>query len=94
MNQCKTCKWWVLEEDNYAVDLCQPTKWPQGTPLQVEFDVRECKHPHLLFCERPLETNGFAVVDGSQFFAGFVTAENFGCVRHSSIDTKDYPIPS
>ena len=50
--------------------------------MPTTFEVKQCKHPGLLFCERPLESNGFAVVDGSQYFAALATAEDFGCVRY------------
>ena len=41
-----------------------------------------CRHPKLLFCERPLERDGFSVADGSEYFAAFYTGPDFGCVRH------------
>jgi hypothetical protein len=50
--------------------------------MDTGFEVRICQHPRLLFCERPLEANGFAVADGSEYMANFYTAEDFGCVKH------------
>lgn len=87
---CKTCKWWkaVPERenwefgDNIAEDITTPTQWPQGTKIPVEFEVRYCTHPKLLFCERPLESDGFAVADGSHYMANLFTAEDFGCKLH------------
>ena len=64
MNTCKTCKHW---RDSYE-------------PMVLPFAVRQCKHPSLTFCERPVESNGFRVAD----MAALVTAEDFGCVRHEA----------
>lgn len=54
-------------------------------PMVLPFEVRTCGHPKLLFCERPLERDGFAVADGSEYMAVLYTAEGFGCVRHEAI---------
>lgn len=71
MDQCKTCKHWT--PDTYE-------------PMVMPFEVRECKHPKLLFCERPVENPGFAVADGSTYFAGLFTAADFGCVMHEKAE--------
>ena len=85
MSRCKTCKHWQKSEDGdyqtekytkpYDPDTYEPM-------LNMPFEVRECKHPKLLFCERPVENPGFAVADGSTYFAAFFTSEEFGCVMH------------
>lgn len=48
----------------------------------MPFAVRRCMHPKLLFCERPVEDDGFCVADGSIYRAALYTAERFGCVLH------------
>jgi hypothetical protein len=50
--------------------------------MVTAFEVRFCKHPELMFCERPLRPDGFAVADGSNYQAHLYTAEAFGCVLH------------
>jgi hypothetical protein len=86
-NRCKTCKWWVLpEESEYwgHDEIVSPRQWPQDKPLPVEFEVRYCEHPRLLFCERPAQIDAATVADGSTYMANLLTAENFGCVMHEA----------
>ena len=54
MNNCKTCKHWQEEEDEYNEIII------------------------------PIEKNGATIIDGSQYHAELITAENFGCVNHES----------
>lgn len=88
MNNCKTCKYWQKPKtvDSYLKDdMCayrDPTTFEDITP---PFEVRICEHPAQRFCERPLEKNGFAIADGSTYFACLATAEDFGCVRHEAL---------
>lgn len=49
--------------------------------METLFAVRQCMNPKLLFCERPLTSDGFAVADGSEYMANLYTAEDFGCVK-------------
>ncbi len=88
MNNCKTCKWWIAhEEPRYEVGEeynGEAKPWNPDEPMPHEFEVRFCRHPKLLFCERPLESNTFAVSDGSMYAANLHTAENFGCVLHEA----------
>ena len=84
---CKTCAHWPasgLDWDEYERPLDQDT----FEPMETGFNVRRCQHPKLLFCERPLEANGFAVKDGSTYFAALYTGEDFGCVRHSDLENN------
>ena len=85
---CRTCVHWQKEEGRgeYMTDPEDPDTYE---PMEFEFEVRQCTHPKLLFCERPLERDGFAVADGSQYFAGLYTAEDFGCVQHESLEPKE-----
>lgn len=86
MDTCKTCKHWKTEDNNLTWnEITRPYDSDTYEPMEMPFEVRECKHPQLLFCERPLEKNGFCVADGSQYFAGLYTAEDFGCIRHELI---------
>lgn len=82
---CKDCKYWTVPDDltNVRSDtICRPLDSENDyKPMVLPWEVRECKHPELLFCERPLTRDGFAVADGSTFDAGLFTAPDFGCVR-------------
>ena len=81
MNTCRTCKHWQPSERGSIEAPYDPDTFE---PMVFEFEVRRCMNPRLLFCERPLERDGFAVCDGSTYFAGLYTAEDFGCVNHES----------
>ena len=87
MNTCKTCAHWIDPSDSTGDDyhvaaLCHPWDIDTAAPMKLPFQVRMCKHPAQTFAERPVEVNGFGVVDGSEYYARLVTAEDFGCVRH------------
>ena len=89
MNTCKTCAHWIdpndCPDDEYrAESLCHPWDVDVDEPMKLTIEVRMCKHPAQTFSERPVEVDGFGVVDGSNFYARLVTAENFGCVRHAT----------
>jgi hypothetical protein len=81
---CRTCAHWQPPQMKWAV-MTSPIDPDTSEPMAFNFEVRECKHPQLLFCERPLEANGFAVADGSYYYAGLFTAQDFGCVRHEAV---------
>ena len=91
MNLCKTCVFWKFSaEDEYEPgdQVARPrhpvTFEPQSeeqTNTDHGYVVRYCKHPKILFYERP-EIDGAAVVDGSEYHAALLTAEAFGCVLH------------
>lgn len=80
---CKSCKHWVKPDgDSYAIT--NPVDPDTYQPMVMPFEVRECVHPKLVFCERPVETPGFAVADGSMYRAGLYTTEDFGCVMYEA----------
>lgn len=86
MNRCKTCIHWkaLSDGDSYKTsDIVQPYA-DDGHKMEMPFEVRPCKHPKLEFCERPVDNPGFAVADGSEYWAQFYTTEDFGCVLHES----------
>lgn len=87
MNRCKTCAHWRKpDSDEYlGRDITDPIDPDTYQPMQLPFEVRPCKHPKLLFCERPVESPGFAVADGSTYFAGLYTTEDFGCLMHEPL---------
>lgn len=89
MAHCKTCRHWkAREEENYRLAiLTDPYDPDTFEPMAMPFEVRRCTHPKLLFCERPVEDPGFAVADGSTYFAALVTTETFGCVLHEEPET-------
>lgn len=85
MNTCKTCMHWKdpQSDDIYAEGLCSPLDPEAGfQPMERGFASKVCKLPTQTFGEAPVERNGFALVDGSRFYAVLVTAEDFGCLRH------------
>jgi hypothetical protein len=87
MKTCKTCKYWITtnESDGFNVkEMCHPIDPDTYEPMLRGFEVRKCEHPSQTFAESPIEDNGFGLVDGSEYFACLVTAENFGCVRHTA----------
>lgn len=88
MNKCKTCKHWKKPEqqDSYHKDDMCAYRYPTTfEAIPPPFEVRICEHPAQRFCERPLEKDGFAIADGSTYFACLATAEEFGCVRHEAL---------
>jgi hypothetical protein len=86
MNHCKTCKYWITpDEDGNEKQLTEYIDPITFEPIRPPFEVRVCKHPAQRFCERPLGKDGFAVADGSTYFACLATAEEFGCVRHEAL---------
>ena len=78
---CKTCVHW-RNDDRWSDQLSRPVDPDTYEHMVMPFEVRRCMSPHLLFCERPLERDGFAVADGSEYFAALYTAPDFGCVLH------------
>lgn len=85
MNTCKTCKHWTApadDDNHYAVSICGPIDPDTYEPMNRGFETRLCRHPAQARFEAPVERNGFAITDGSQYFAALATAEDFGCVRH------------
>ncbi len=82
MNTCKTCKHWVMPERG-GHWITSPYDQDTGKPMVFEFEVRQCKSPALLFCERPITPDGFSVADGSEYFAALFTAEEFGCKQYA-----------
>lgn len=89
MKHCKTCKHWKTPEDcdpNYrGEEICKPTDPDTYEPMEkLPFEVRRCASPKLLFAERPVESNGACVVDGSEYWAGLCTGEDFYCSNHEA----------
>ena len=84
---CKTCKHWADpgRKDTWNAELiCKPKDPDTYESMIFPFEVRLCKHPAQTFAERPVESNGFGLVDGSEYYACLATAEDFGCVRYEA----------
>lgn len=93
MNRCKTCRWWdsTASEIEWipARNILQPhdpieyteADTPEKVKALFGYNVGLCKSPKVLFYEFP-SRDGACVVDGSQYAASLVTAEEFGCVLH------------
>ena len=92
-NLCKTCKHWQLGEENrydslifpYDPDTYEQEPDEQANAAKWGHRVRRCKHPRLLFYQRP-DKDAAAVCDGSKYHAELITGEEFGCVLHESAD--------
>lgn len=91
---CKTCRHWKQAGNTWDDGSEHLDNWNEITmpvdpdtyqPMEMPFEVRQCRNPKLLFCERPLESDGYAVADGSQYMARLYTAEDFGCALHESV---------
>lgn len=83
MNTCKTCLHWTVTkpyEDGWQY-LISPIDIDTCEPMQFPFEVRRCRAPKLLFCERPIEPDGAAVADGSTYMAALITGPDFGCTN-------------
>lgn len=87
---CKDCKHWghdVSDEDALYDRIStpfDPDTYEPMDPKLLAFRVRKCGNPALHRFERPTEINGYAVNDGSEYYAALYTAEEFGCVRFES----------
>lgn len=82
--RCKDCKHWGNRPDSVADwqdHISKPIDPDTYEPMDLPHEVRRCYHPELRFCERPLEADGFAVADGSEYYAALYTGEAFGCVK-------------
>lgn len=88
MEQCKTCKHWKIN-DGRSNNLIFPHLPPDYNRVKDEaeetkvygYRLRHCTHPKILFYQRPA-IDGAAVMDGSEYHAELLTAEEFGCVLH------------
>lgn len=90
--RCKTCRHWLAEEGRRRHDeILEPVDPDTYEPMTMPFEVRQCLHPQLGFCERPVERDGFALADGSEWVARLYTAEDFGCVRHEPAEAHPAP---
>lgn len=83
LNTCETCIHWIASNRD-GDNICHPLDPATYEPMKTSFQVRECRHPKLVRFERPVERNGFAVADGSHYWARLCTGPDFGCVRHES----------
>lgn len=81
VERCKTCRWWVRSDRGYR-SIENPVDPDTFQPMKMPFEVRTCTSQKILFCERPIESNGAALEDGSGYRATLYTAENFGCINH------------
>lgn len=79
--KCSTCKHWNLGDPDLFDEITHPMDPDTYEAMEMPFRVGRCTHPKLLFCERPVEHDGLAVADGSNYRAALYTAEDFGCVR-------------
>lgn len=80
---CKRCRHWGSrpEQEGNLYSITKPQDPDTYKDAKMPFEVKECCHPSLVRFERPVESNGFALTDGSEYYAALATAEDFGCVR-------------
>lgn len=87
MQTCKTCKHWkAIGDSNFRADqradeVCRPFDPDTYEPMELGYEVRECKSPFLRWFETPGPSEA-ALVDGSEYYAALLTGEDFGCVNH------------
>lgn len=89
MNMCKTCRFWNRSDGYETGDQVLRPFHPVTFDMMTDADMlaehgheaKYCTHPKILFYEYPSKS-GAAVVDGSQYRAALITAEEFGCVLH------------
>ena len=86
MTTCKTCKHWKIPSDEYYNEIVTPHDSDTFEPMEMPFQVRFCTSPKITFYERPVESNGATVCDGSNYDADLITAEDFGCVLWEPIE--------
>lgn len=70
MSTCKTCAHWspvTMSGDHRANDICNPLDPDTYKPAVFTFEVRVCRMPTQGRFERPIEPNGFALTDASQY---------------------------
>lgn len=84
MKQCRTCEFWQVtqKEKDFWGSIITPLDADNWDPMEMPFEVRFCRSPKLQRFERPIETDRATVVDGSKFYAAFVTGPDFGCIHH------------
>jgi len=101
MNRCKTCKHWVLQEDGEPCagdDIISPPdpdsydreEGEEAIAARWGHNVRFCRHPKLLYYQRP-DKNGMTVVDDEECFAALLTSEDFGCVLWENAIAQTIP---
>ena len=94
MDTCKNCQYWLFpsEEEFGSHPIIQPYDDVHDELVETEemgikyrgFRVRYCKHPKVVFYQTP-DRDGAVVVDGSQYKAALITAEDFGCILHAKL---------
>jgi len=87
VNKCRTCTHWQKEPEGKhwgAQRIIEPEDIDTGEYMEMPFEVRYCKCPRILFCERPVESCGASVADGSGYNANLLTGPEFGCLLHET----------
>lgn len=87
MNRCKTCRHWKEPGPDAhfnVLSITEPADQDTFEPMKRGFITRQCKHPEQTRFEPPVRADGFAITDGSEYFAALCTAEDFGCVLHET----------
>lgn len=85
MNRCKTCCHWkkpTADDDHKVSAITEPTDPDTYEPMTLPYETRKCAHPQQAMFEHPPSNPGFALTDGSEYFAALCTTEDFGCVLH------------
>jgi len=94
--RCSSCVYWQRDENRYnrAIDPeenpATGDEWAseEERKMWFPFEVRYCKHPKLLFYQRPAK-DGAAVFDGSDYMAYLATGGDFGCVNGEPISSPN-----
>ena len=80
MRKCKDCKFWEFDPEKYEVGQDVFSLVDENNNWIIKPGFKYCKNPKLLFYDAP-DLDGACVVDGSQFRAGLITGQDFGCVN-------------
>ena len=89
MKRCKTCRHWVepgRDEDYHVWEVCNPCDPDTFERIKPAYTLRMCASPKVVKFETPPESTWVALVDGSGYYTGMATGEDFGCVNHEKGD--------
>lgn len=74
----------MIDPESCHRDIIDPLDPDTYGSMDMPFKVKMCGCPKLFFHERPVESTGACVADGSTYMANLLTAEDFGCVNHEA----------
>ena len=81
--KCKDCKFWYDSRGEWCFGhmIINPIDPDTDDPMEMPFEVRECKSPKITLFERNPDPSGVSLTDASEYFARMCTGPDFGCVN-------------